>query len=100
MDILSVAEITAEIKILCAQQTEAQENRVFVTQSRNSRLYGLRLAFSTPAEPTPWQSKDHPSSLSPLNWCKQAWLLKNSIFVKTSKIWGIQNVQGNRERRL
>jgi hypothetical protein len=34
------------------------------------------------------------------NCCKQAWLLKNSIFVKTTKFWGIQNVQENRERRL
>jgi hypothetical protein len=30
----------------------------------------------------------------------RAWLLKNSIFVKTAKIWEIENVQENRESRL
>jgi hypothetical protein len=24
--------------------------------------------------------------------CNQAWLLKNSIFFKTARIWGIENV--------
>jgi hypothetical protein len=28
------------------------------------------------------------------------WLLKNSIFLKTAKIWGIENVQENQESRL
>jgi hypothetical protein len=28
----------------------------------------------------------------PRNGCYQAWLLKNSIFLKTAKIWGMENV--------
>jgi hypothetical protein len=34
------------------------------------------------------------------NCLNQAWLLKNSIFSKTPEIWGIENVQKNRESRL
>jgi hypothetical protein len=32
--------------------------------------------------------------------CNGEWLLKNSIFLKTAKICGIENVWQNRERRL
>ena len=34
-----------------------------------------------------------------LNCCKQAWLLKKSIFLKTVEIWRIENVHENRDRR-
>jgi hypothetical protein len=35
-----------------------------------------------------------------LKECNGEWVLKNSVFLKTSKIWRIENVQENRERRL
>jgi hypothetical protein len=34
------------------------------------------------------------------NCCKQAWLLKNSRFVKIAGIWDIENVYQNGDRRL
>jgi hypothetical protein len=35
-----------------------------------------------------------------VNECNRLWLLKNSIFLETAKIWGIENVQENSESRL
>jgi hypothetical protein len=29
---------------------------------------------------------------NPDNWCNRLWLLKKSIFLKTTKIWGLENV--------
>jgi hypothetical protein len=31
--------------------------------------------------------------------CNRLWLLKNSVFVKTAEIWGIENVYTNRDTR-
>jgi hypothetical protein len=35
-----------------------------------------------------------------VNCCNQAWLLKNSILLKITEIWGIENVYPNGESRL
>jgi hypothetical protein len=40
------------------------------------------------------------NSLSNGNCCSQAWLLKNSTFLKTAEICGIENVYANQESRL
>jgi hypothetical protein len=32
--------------------------------------------------------------------CRERWLLKKPTFLKTAKIWGIENVNTNREIRL
>jgi hypothetical protein len=37
---------------------------------------------------------------SVFGWRNQAWLLKNSTFLKTAEIWGIENVYANQESRL
>jgi|ERR1035438_325666 hypothetical protein len=53
------------------------------------------------------QRERHPSILSPFwlrtwddNCCNQAWLLKNSILLKITEIWGIENVYPNGESHL
>jgi hypothetical protein len=40
------------------------------------------------------------STRNRVNECKRLWVLKNSLFVSNSQIWGIENVYPTRENRL
>jgi hypothetical protein len=63
------------------------------TQARDRRLLAGELFVNV-------ESVSQGARAALVNCRYQAWLLKNSIFQKTAKIWGIENVCQNGDRRL